>query len=104
MQRNRNESGHFEPKSDDERKVRSIRVTDEVWEKFGELAAAREMTRADLLEDLIEADLELPEPVLDEETLEEVIEILQEALTLKANAGGAIKAEIKRALEMLPSL
>lgn len=32
---------------------------------------------------------------------EEILEILNEALTLKANAGGAIKAKIKEAIALL---
>jgi hypothetical protein len=33
--------------------------------------------------------------------IDEVIEILRDALTLRANAGGAIKARIREALELL---
>lgn len=33
--------------------------------------------------------------------LDEIIEILQDALTLKANAGGAIKSKIREVLELL---
>jgi hypothetical protein len=33
--------------------------------------------------------------------LEDVISVLEQALTMKANAGGAIKAEIRKALELL---
>jgi len=33
--------------------------------------------------------------------LEQVIAILEQALTLKANAGGAIKAQVRKALELL---
>lgn len=38
---------------------------------------------------------------VDKEVLEEAIELLQEALSLKASSGGAIKAQIKKALELL---
>lgn len=46
----RDDSGKFDLKSQDYRHVRSIRVTDEAWEKFGELASELDLTRADLLE------------------------------------------------------
>ena len=40
--------GRFINKSDDYRHVRSMRVTDEIWEKFGEMALERGIIRADL--------------------------------------------------------
>lgn len=47
----RNKSGKFLPKSEEMRKVRSIRLTDSTWEKLGDLANERSITRADLLEE-----------------------------------------------------
>lgn len=38
------------------------------------------------------------------ERVKQAIEILNHAVTLKANAGGAIKAEIRRALDLLSEL
>lgn len=98
----RTEQGKFAPKSDSERKVRSIRATDKVWDDFGFEADKRRITRADLLETWIDS------PPVDTATaptsaaaLEDVIAILEQALTMKANAGGAIKAQVRKALELL---
>lgn len=46
----RNESGKFAAKSNENRQVRSIRLTDPAWDKLGQLASERGITRADLLE------------------------------------------------------
>ena len=86
--------GRFIFKSDDYRNVRSIRVTDEIWEKFGEMALERGITRADLLEEIVKSE-DLP---VDNDR---VINLLQEALKLKANAGGAIKEKIREVLLIL---
>lgn len=104
----RNEQGKFIPKSDAERKVRSIRATDRTWDDFGFLADQRRITRADLLELLASSgggppvavpsgDPCGPGPV----AVALAVEHLHQALTLKANAGGAIKAQIRAALELL---
>ena len=86
--------GRFISKSDDYRRVRSMRVTDEIWEKFGDMAFQRSITRADLLEEIVKSD----DSAIDNN---QVINLLQEALKLKANAGGAIKKKIREALSVL---
>ena len=86
--------GRFICKSDDYRKVRAIRVTDKVWEEFGKMAAQRSITRADLLEEIVKND-DLPV------NNDCAINLLQEALKLKANAGGAIKKKIREVLLIL---
>ena len=91
---NRNSRGRFVNKSDGDRKVRSIRVTDEIWEKFGEMAAQRSITRADLLEEMVKNNSQFSGNG-------QAVIILQEALKLKANAGGAIKRKIREALLIL---
>lgn len=50
----RGESGKFAPKSNEPRIVRSIRLTDTTWKILGEIAESRCITRADLIELLIE--------------------------------------------------
>ena len=92
--RDRDWHGRFICKSDDYRKVRAIRVTDQVWEKFGEMAAQRCITRADLLEEIVKEDYKMVD-------INYVVSILKEALILKANAGGAIKKQIRKALLIL---
>ena len=90
----RNRKGQFDRKSESDRKVRSIRVTDEAWEKFGDMASPQGITRADLLEKMINSSEDLNKN-------DEAVKILQEALKLKANAGGAIKKNIRHALVYL---
>jgi hypothetical protein len=99
MKEPRTEQGKFAPKSTAERKVRSIRVTDRAWDDFGFEADKRRITRADLLEMWVTSPpATSPSGAAD---LAQVISVLEQALTLKANAGGAIKAEIRKALELL---
>jgi len=50
----RTEGGRFASKSDEPRHVRSIRLTDPTWEVLGAIAIQRGITRADLLEQLVE--------------------------------------------------
>jgi hypothetical protein len=50
----RTEGGKFASKSDEPRHVRSIRLTDSTWEVLGAIAIQRGITRADLLEQLVE--------------------------------------------------
>ena len=94
MQR-RNRKGQFDKKSDSKREVKTIRVTDEVWNKFGEMASQQSITRADLLEQIVVSNCVL----LGDN--DEVVGVLNEALKLKANAGGAIKKKIRDALDIL---
>lgn len=104
IKRDRDDGGRFAAKSDEERRVRSVRATDETWDKFGEMAESKGMTRADLLEAIAEEGEdsdEDSESALDSDTLDEVAELLREALTLKPNAGGAIKVKIREALELM---
>ena len=101
----RNDKGEFILKSETERAVRSIRTTDWVWNEFGFLADSRRITRADLLELWVRGQPPAA-PGADDTHAELVdvviaVDILRDALHLKANAGGAIKAAIRQALEEL---
>lgn len=49
-QQGRNEAGKFSAKSNENRQVRSIRLTDVTWNALGELANELSITRADLIE------------------------------------------------------
>jgi len=53
----RQNNGKFAPKSDTARQVRSIRLTDRAWNRLGELADLRSITRADLIESLVENNI-----------------------------------------------
>lgn len=99
MSQARDKKGHFANKGQEKREVRSIRLTDSAWEKLGKMAGDRGITRADLIEE-IAADEQLDHSADNKE----VVGILEAALKLKANAGGAIKEKIKEALKLLSSL
>ncbi len=91
----RNKKGQFGSKSDSTRKVRSLRITDDVWEKLGMMADKRGITRADLIEEF--ANGNLPSNT----RYNDGIKLLEEALLLKANAGGAIKKKIREYLSLI---
>lgn len=103
-EQDRGDRGRFAAKGDVSRAVRSIRLTDTTWEALGEKADDHDMSRADYLEALaageVEWDSEGSESNHDFDP-DEVAEILQDALVLKANAGGKIKARIKDALILM---
>lgn len=88
----RDKKGKFGFKGKEERKVRTLRLTDSTWNKLGDLAKRRCITRTELIEEILNQG---------ELNVDEAIKLLKEALTLKANAGGAIKEKIRKALEML---
>lgn len=91
------EKGKFVAKSDSERLVRSIRATPRTWDDFGFLSDERRITRADLLEQWVSQGG--PSTVGQSSAI--AIALLKEALGMKANAGGAIKAKVRQALEYL---
>ena len=70
--------------SDDYRHVRSIRVIDEIWEKFGKMALERCITLTDLFEKIVKLEYGIADS-------DRIIFILQGVLKLKANPEGAIK-------------
>jgi hypothetical protein len=106
---------------EEKRQVRSLRATHTTWQAITQAAAVLEISPADLIEQLaqkIELLEEQPEARLggkttlkskrseihlqdNSEDLRKAIALLKEALTLKPNAGGAIKAKIREALELL---
>ena len=90
----RDDQGRFINKSESERKVRSIRATDSTWKAFGAIAFQKGITRADLLEEMMRSS-----EIIGRNN--EVLEILKEALKLKANAGGAIKKKIREVLDII---
>jgi len=96
MSQGRDKKGHFANKGQEKREVRSLRLTDSAWEKLDKMAGDRGITRADLIEEIM-ANEQLSQPV----DTQEIIEILEAGLKLKANAGGAIKEKIKEALRLL---
>ena len=103
-EQDRGDRGRFTKKGNTDRAVRSVRLTDDAWKALGQKADDQDMTRADYLEALTSGDLEWESEAKDEELdfdLDEVAEILKEALKLKSNAGGKIKLRIKEALQLM---
>lgn len=98
----RSKAGKFAPKSDELREVRSIRLTNTTWEKLGAAAELKEMTRADLIEQLAEDGL------LDQQSSSKHISVqgIKEAITQilddqVVTRKGKDRGSVKRALEAL---
>jgi predicted DNA-binding ribbon-helix-helix protein len=105
MEQGRNEVGQFSAKGEERREVRSIRLTDSAWEKLGNIANERSITRADLIEDMMSLG-DLIDDICthskqEQVNFSEVIDILESALKLKANAGGAIKKKIRDVINLI---
>jgi hypothetical protein len=49
----RGKNGRFVAKSNENREVRSLRLTDKAWKALGIIAESQSITRADLIENLI---------------------------------------------------
>lgn len=59
MKRKRNIQGKFTLKNHDYRQVRSLRLTESTWKKLGRASEYQDMTRADLLENLVQQNKEI---------------------------------------------
>jgi hypothetical protein len=105
MTQDRTEGGQFAPKSNDYRHVRSIRLTDETWEKIGYAAEAQRVTRADLIEQMAEDgmfdQLTATANVPDSNQLLAAIESVMNNPDVTRK--GKDKGAVKRALEALLS-
>lgn len=96
----RGERGRFAPKSQENREVRSLRLTNATWEKLGELAASRSITRSDLLEESVQtAGVEQPiAPHLDDQIDQAIAHILEDPSVTR---NGKDRESARRALEAL---
>ncbi len=102
MPQSRNDRGQFAAKSDANREVRSIRLTDETWTKLGELADSRGVTRADLVEQIVELDLLNRSPSEGELSLQQVVAAVDKVLDdPKITRNGKDKGSVRRALHAL---
>ena len=105
----RSEAGKFAPKSDEPRSIRSIRVTDTTWEKPGTAANARCITRADLIEQLVESgaldDQPLSTSGIDIQAVEQAVtQILDDpAVTRNGKDRGAVRRSLDALLKVLRS-
>jgi predicted DNA-binding ribbon-helix-helix protein len=105
----RTEGGKFAPKSDEPRHVRSIRLTDATWEVLGAIATQRSITRADLLEQLVESGLisqsQSQEVESFEKTVVEIEQLMKQVLAdPSVTRNGKDRGAVKRALEALMRL
>lgn len=93
----RSKVGQFAAKSDESRKVRSLRCTDATWQKLGELAELQG-TRADLIEQWTTA-LGEPTSSLGLDQVDEAIAHVLNDPTVTRN--GKDRGSVRRALEAL---
>ena len=80
-------------------------------EQYRELVAAESTVEAEEMLERVQAaitgnvpDENKPGTKFNEANLEQIVSVLQEALTLKANAGGKIKDRIREVLKLLEEL
>lgn len=98
----RSEHGRFAAKSDAPREVRSIRLTDSTWEKLGDIADSRRITRADLIEELAQSGALDQQPAISRVNLQQVEDEAAQVLndpTVTRN--GKDRGSVRRALEAL---
>jgi hypothetical protein len=106
MTQDRTEQGKFAPKSEEPRHVRSIRLTDKAWKKMGFAAEKRRITRADLIEQMVEdgvfddglGNSELPQNIFLNEIEAAIEKILSDPTVTR---GGKDKGAVKRGLQAL---
>lgn len=110
IRQERNESGKFAAKSEEFRKVRSIRLTDATWDELGRLSDQRCITRADLIEELAQSGL-LAKAVATENDVpleasritltkiqDEILSLLNDPIVTR---NGKDRGSVKRALQAL---
>ncbi len=103
----RTEGGKFAPKSDEPRHVRSIRLTDKTWGALGVSASERGITRADLLEQLVEEGVvaSTHQSVDPQKGTTEIEPLIEQVLSdSTVTRGGKDKGAVRRGLEALLKL
>ncbi|MDJ0719019.1 MAG: hypothetical protein QNJ54_33145 [Prochloraceae cyanobacterium] len=87
--------------------MRSLRLTDATWSKIGEIAQSRGITRADLIEDLVETGIISQNPGLKiyltrSQILAEIEQVMNSILEdPNVTRKGKDKGAVKRTLEAL---
>lgn len=98
----RGEAGKFAAKSTEHREVRSLRLTDTTWEKLGDAANSRCITRADLVERLVESGALNQEPASSGVSLQQVEELIAQIIDdPEITRHGKDRGSVKRALQAL---
>jgi hypothetical protein len=98
----RGKAGRFAAKSAEHREVRSLRLTDSTWEKLGTAANSRCITRADLVEQIVELGLLDQEPASNGVSLQQVEELITQIIDdPEITRHGKDRGSVKRALQAL---
>lgn len=98
----RNDRGRFVAKSDVNREVRSLRLTNATWQRLGELANSQGMTRSDLIEQLVESEPQNQLPITGESSLQQVALAINRVLDdPKVTRNGRDRGSVRRALHAL---
>lgn len=101
----RGKSGKFAQKSDQHREVRSIRLTDSTWEKLGTAAESRCITRADLIEQLVESGALDQQAANSGLSLQQVESAVAQVVNdPQVTRNGKDRGSVRRALEALLKL
>lgn len=104
VKQERSEAGRFAAKSDEPRSVRTMRLTDIVWVKLGEMADSRGITRADLIEQIVEQEI-LKQASVGKLTVQQVSIAVEQVLNdSTVTRNGKDRGSIRRALQALLSL
>ena len=96
MEQPRDFKGKFILKGEEERKVRTVRLTDTTWNRLGKIAEQQGTTRTNVIEELLNQD--------DHKNLDEVVKILKEIMTSRVKHVGAFKNQIKPILSYLTKI
>jgi macrodomain Ter protein organizer (MatP/YcbG family) len=115
MRDKRGHRGRFSVKEDEHRSVKSIRATEDTWERFKTIAAERGMTPADFLQQLVEtgylegyqADEESsePPPSLRARLEDRLVSLLDEPrITRSGKDRGTVKRVIEAVLSIVDEL
>lgn len=103
MKQGRQEKGRFASKSNEYRAVRSLRLTETTWETLGSAADSRCITRADLIEQLVESGVLDAEQQstsgLDIHAVEQAVTQILNNPTVTRN--GKDRGSVRRALDAL---
>lgn len=95
------DEGKFKSADGKLRTVRGFRITESQWNAIKNKADEYSCSTADLLAKWCDQGCELSSSTGNSLQLENAIAILEKSLTLKANSGGAIKAEVRLAIDIL---
>ncbi|MDJ0647413.1 MAG: hypothetical protein QNJ60_01790 [Xenococcaceae cyanobacterium MO_188.B19] len=113
----KDKKGRFISKSKSDRQVKSIRATDETWNKFGEEAEKLSITRADLLETMFGSSRVIHDKQQADSNsvihgqIQEILVILNQGITPK-NQGGfyignnakSLKEQVQIAIALLEQI